>query len=144
MQFGHAGVALVISTYDWNPKTIIVVGLAHFLPNFDAFPIRLGLVDEDFHCSITHTLLFSIIASIAFSWLRAKYVVLAFVSLIAHFIADINPHIPCALLGFAPNFYVPDLPRTSVSHADAAVAAARDAGLTNVRIGNRHLLSRDY
>jgi len=63
---------------------------------------------------------------------------------IARFIANINPHIPYALLGFAPNFYVPDLPRTSVSHAEAAQAAARAAGLTNVRIGNRHLLSRDY
>ncbi|GAB4544278.1 MAG: radical SAM protein [Anaerolineae bacterium] len=63
---------------------------------------------------------------------------------IARFVAAINPHIPYALLGFAPNFYVPDLPRTSVSHAEAALAAARDAGLTNVRIGNRHLLSRDY
>jgi pyruvate formate lyase activating enzyme len=63
---------------------------------------------------------------------------------IAHFMADINPHVPYALLGFAPNFYVPDLPRTSVNHAEAALAAARDAGLTDVRIGNRHLLSRDY
>ncbi len=63
---------------------------------------------------------------------------------IAHFIADINPHIPYALLGFAPNFYVPDLPCTSVRHAEEAVAAAHAARLTNVRIGNRHLLSRDY
>jgi len=39
---------------------------------------------------------------------------------------------------------MPDLPRTSVRHADAAEAAARAAGLTNVRIGNRHLLSRAY
>jgi hypothetical protein len=37
-----------------------------------------------------------------------------------------------------------DLPRTSVGHAQAAVEAARAAGLTNVRIGNRHLLSHDY
>lgn len=56
MQFGHAGVVLAISTYDWNLKTIAVVGLAHFLPNFDVFPIRLGLAGDDFHCSITHTL----------------------------------------------------------------------------------------
>jgi hypothetical protein len=34
-----------------------------------------------------------------------------------------------------------DLPRTSLAHAQAAEAAARAAGLTNVRIGNRHLLS---
>jgi pyruvate formate lyase activating enzyme len=63
---------------------------------------------------------------------------------IARFIAGINPHIPYALLGFAPNFYVPDLPCTSAHHAEAALAAAHDSGLTNVRIGNRHLLSRDY
>jgi pyruvate formate lyase activating enzyme len=63
---------------------------------------------------------------------------------IARFIADIDRRIPYALLGFAPNFYVPDLPRTSVNHAEAALDAARDAGLTNVRIGNRHLLSREY
>jgi pyruvate formate lyase activating enzyme len=66
------------------------------------------------------------------------------VGCIARFIADINPHIPYALLGFGPNFYVPDLPRTSVSHAETAAATARAAGLTNVRVGNRHLLSRDY
>ncbi len=63
---------------------------------------------------------------------------------VARFITDINPDIPYALLGFGPNFYVPDLPPTSVGHAEAAVAAARAAGLTNVRIGNRHLLSREY
>jgi pyruvate formate lyase activating enzyme len=63
---------------------------------------------------------------------------------IARFIARLNPDIPYALLGFAPNFYVPDLPCTSVCHAEAALEAARTAGLTNVRLGNRHLLSRDY
>lgn len=63
---------------------------------------------------------------------------------IAEFIAGFHPDIPYALLGFGPNFYMPDLPRTSVRHAEEAEAAARAAGLTNVRIGNRHLLSRDY
>lgn len=54
------------------------------------------------------------------------------------------PDIPCALLGFGPNFLMPDLPPTSVRHAEAARQAALDAGLRNVRIGNRHLLGRDY
>jgi len=63
---------------------------------------------------------------------------------IARFIASLNPNIPYALLGFAPHFCMGDLPRTSVRHAEAAEEAARAAGLTNVRIGNRHLLSRDY
>lgn len=90
MQFGHVGVVLAISTYDWNLKTIAVVGLAHFLPNFDVFPIRLGLADDDFHCSITHTLFFAVIASFAFSLLGAKYGILAFISLIAHLFVDIG------------------------------------------------------
>jgi pyruvate formate lyase activating enzyme len=66
------------------------------------------------------------------------------VSQIASFIASLDPSIPYALLGFHPHFYMPDLPRTSMRHADEAEAAARAAGLTNVRIGNRHLLSRAY
>jgi pyruvate formate lyase activating enzyme len=63
---------------------------------------------------------------------------------IARFIAEIDPDIPYALLGFHPHFFVPDLPRTSVRHAREVEEAARAAGLTRVRIGNRHLLSRDY
>jgi len=63
---------------------------------------------------------------------------------IARFIAACDPRVPYALLGFAPSFYLPDLPCTSLRHAAEAEAAARDAGLSNIRIGNRHLLSRDY
>jgi len=63
---------------------------------------------------------------------------------IAQFIAGRNPSIPYALLGFAPHFLFPDLPRTSVRHAEEAQAAAREAGLRTVRIGNRHLLSHAY
>jgi len=60
---------------------------------------------------------------------------------IARFIAAVDRTIPYALLGFAPHFLMADLPPTSIEHAKAAVAAAREAGLTNVRIGNLHLLS---
>jgi pyruvate formate lyase activating enzyme len=63
---------------------------------------------------------------------------------IARFIAKLNPAIPYVLLGFVPQFLFPDLPRTSVRHAEEAEAAARAAGLRVVRVGNRHLLSRDY
>ena len=62
---------------------------------------------------------------------------------IAHTIAALNPAIPYVLLGFAPQFLFADLPATSVRHAEEAEAAARAAGLHTVRIGNRHLLSRD-
>ena len=63
---------------------------------------------------------------------------------IARFIAGIDRRIPYALLGFAPQFWLPDLPATSLRHAEAAEQAALAAGLTNVRVGNRHLLYRAY
>lgn len=63
---------------------------------------------------------------------------------IARFIADLNPDIPYSLLGFHPHFFMPDLPRTFVRHAKEAEMTARAAGLARVRVGNRHLLSRDY
>jgi len=63
---------------------------------------------------------------------------------IAAFIAKHDPTIPYALLGFAPAYLMPDLPTTSVQHAESARQAAIDAGLINVRIGNRHLLGYDY
>jgi pyruvate formate lyase activating enzyme len=66
------------------------------------------------------------------------------VASIAQHIAALDPDIPYALLGFHPHFFVPDLPCTSVRHAEEAAAAARAAGLTRVRIGNRHLLGHAY
>jgi len=66
------------------------------------------------------------------------------VARIARFIAELNPNIPYSLLGFGPHFYMADLPRTSVRHAESAERAAGAAGLRNVHVGNRHLLSWDY
>lgn len=63
---------------------------------------------------------------------------------IARFIASCDPRIPYALLAFVPNFFMPDLPPTSARHAAEALQAARDAGLTNVRVGNRFALGADY
>lgn len=60
---------------------------------------------------------------------------------IAAFIADLNPDVPYALLAFHPSFEMMDLPCTSRAHAEAARQAARDAGLTRVRLGNIHLLT---
>lgn len=77
---------------------------------------------------------------IASTLLVPGYIEAGQVSKIAHFIASVNPDIPYALLGFAPNFYMSDITCTSSHQAEAAHAAAVDAGLTNVRVGNRHLL----
>ncbi len=77
---------------------------------------------------------------IASTLLVPGYVNVDQVSKIAEFIASINRQIPYKLLAFAPNFYMHDLPCTSRRHAEEAEAAAREAGLVNVRVGNRHLL----
>jgi len=81
---------------------------------------------------------------IASTLLVPGYVDVEEVGQIARFIADINPDIPYALLGFGPNYLMPDLPPTSVGHAMAAEQAARRAGLRNVRVGNLGLLSQAY
>ncbi len=59
---------------------------------------------------------------------------------IARFIAARDPRVPYALLAFAPQCFMPDLPCTSRQQAADAEEAARMAGLVNVRVGNRHLL----
>lgn len=63
---------------------------------------------------------------------------------IAGFISSLNPEIPYSLLAFYPQFYLNDLPTTSKFHAQRCKAVAEKAGLKNVRIGNVHLLGRDY
>jgi pyruvate formate lyase activating enzyme len=77
---------------------------------------------------------------IASTLLVPGYVTVAEVGRIARFIAGIDPETPYALLAFAPQFAAADLPTTSPAHAEAALEAAFEAGLRNVRIGNRHLL----
>lgn len=63
------------------------------------------------------------------------------VSAIAGFIASLNPDIPYSLLAFHPQFYMSDLPLTPTHLAEQCLDAAREAGLSNVRIGNIHLLA---
>ena len=59
---------------------------------------------------------------------------------LARFLADIDAGIPYSLLGFYPHFILSDLPPTSKTQARSCLEAARAQGLTEVRIGNRHLL----
>lgn len=62
------------------------------------------------------------------------------VGAIAHFLADRSPDIPYSLLAFAPHYKMSDLPATSQEQATRCLEAAREAGLTRVRVGNQHLL----
>ncbi len=77
---------------------------------------------------------------IASTLLVPGYVEAQQVGKIARFIASLDTTIPYTLLGFAPQFYMSDLPYTSVEHAAEAESAARAAGLQRVRIGNRNLI----
>jgi len=60
---------------------------------------------------------------------------------IADLIAAVHPDVPYSLLAFHPCYHMSDLPSTSRRQAEACLDAAIDAGLTRVRIGNRHLLA---
>jgi pyruvate formate lyase activating enzyme len=62
------------------------------------------------------------------------------VSAIASFIADLDPTIPYALLGFHGDFLMTDLPPTSWKQAESCLEAAKAAGLKRVRLGNVHIL----
>jgi pyruvate formate lyase activating enzyme len=82
---------------------------------------------------------------IASTLLVPGYVDIEEVSPIAQFIASLDRRIPYSLLAFHPDFLMNDLPPTSGAHAQRCLAAAREAGLTEVHLGNRHLLwSGDY
>ncbi len=59
---------------------------------------------------------------------------------LAQFIVGIDPTIPFSLLAFYPTFIMNDLPMTSKKLAFDCLAAAKEEGLSNVHIGNIHLL----
>jgi pyruvate formate lyase activating enzyme len=59
---------------------------------------------------------------------------------LAGFIGSFDRRIPCALLGFASQFYMADLLCTCARQAEAAEAGARAAGLVEVRVGNHQVL----
>ena len=69
------------------------------------------------------------------------YINLDEIRLIARFIADCNPQIPYTLLAFYPDYLFPDLPVTSAEHAQKGEDVCKGEGLTNINIGNIHLLS---
>jgi pyruvate formate lyase activating enzyme len=62
------------------------------------------------------------------------------VKAIASFIANLDPNIPYALLGFHGDFLMTDMPSTSWKQAESCLEAATEAGLKRVRIGNVHIL----
>lgn len=62
------------------------------------------------------------------------------ISPIASFLASLNKNIPYSLIAFYPQFYMNDLTNTSRRLAMECMDSAKGAGLTNLKIGNMHLL----
>ncbi len=81
---------------------------------------------------------------VASTLLVPGYVDVEEVGALARFIAGLGPDIPYSLLGFHPDFCMGDLPRTSRRHAEESLAAAREAGLRRLHLGNPHVLGREY
>lgn len=61
---------------------------------------------------------------------------------ISQFMASRGAATPYALLAFFPHFHLNDLPCTSHEHAQAALDAARDAGLKRLHLGNRFYIEQ--
>lgn len=99
---------------------------------------------ENFLCLAEESRNFDRTTLVASTLLVPGYVTENEVEKIAAFIARVNPEIPYVLLGFAPNFFFDNLPTTSVNHAEAALERCKKAGLKNVAVGNRFLLSQWY
>lgn len=72
------------------------------------------------------------------------YVDLHEVEMIAKFVSDLNPKIPCTLLAFHPDYMMNDLPPTSTDHAMRALSIMKKEGVEEVHIGNIWLLGGYY
>jgi pyruvate formate lyase activating enzyme len=77
---------------------------------------------------------------IASTLLVPGYIDVREVKAIASFIADLDPNIPYALLGFHGDFLMTDLPTTSWRQAESCLEAAKAVGLKRIRLGNIHIL----
>jgi len=73
---------------------------------------------------------------VAATLLVPGYVEAEEVGQLARFIADLDPEMPYSLLCFHPDFAMGDLPTTRRGQLEECLAATREAGLTNVHVGN--------
>lgn len=112
MQLGHIAVAGTIASFApeitaaagvprveaWSAESLAVVFLAHYLPNLDVIPIKLGWAPDRFHCSYSHSLLFAVAAAAALWPFDPSWAVLAFASLLLHLVADSGSSVGLPLL----------------------------------------------
>lgn len=98
MQAGHVPLALSIATYDWNPKMAGFVLAMHFLPNGDSLVVRAGWAKPEFHCSVTHSILFAVAVSAVIAPFSLHYALFGLVAILAHYAADIGSTVGLPLL----------------------------------------------
>ena len=91
MQLGHILIGLLLATFDWNLKSVILILFFSLLPNIDVVFVRLGLMKEENHCcnSFTHSLLFAVAISLFVLIFSLKYAIFAFIAIVMHLIIDI-------------------------------------------------------
>ncbi|MDY6970173.1 MAG: metal-dependent hydrolase [Spirochaetota bacterium] len=108
MQAGHFAVALSIASYApeltngemeaFSLESIAVAIIAHWLPNLDAIPIKLKWAKPSFHCTWSHSLLFSIVVSLILLLFNTSWAIITFVSLLIHYLADMPSSVGLPLL----------------------------------------------
>jgi membrane-bound metal-dependent hydrolase YbcI (DUF457 family) len=112
VQLGHAALAGAIASFApqiaasvggpkveaWSWESLAVVFLAHFLPNLDVIPIKLKWAEDRFHCTYSHTLLFTAAVGLALWPVNVSWAALAVVSLLLHFAADMGSSVGLPLL----------------------------------------------
>ncbi len=90
MQAGHVPLALAIATYDWSPEMGVFCLGMHFLPNADSLVVKAGFAKPEFHCTVTHSILFALVVSGIVALFSPHYAVFALIAILAHYAADIG------------------------------------------------------
>jgi membrane-bound metal-dependent hydrolase YbcI (DUF457 family) len=108
MQLGHVAVALAISSYApeltggeidaFSLEAIAVTMAAHWLPNLDVVPIWLKWAKSSFHCTWSHSLFFVLLVGLLLLPINISWAILAVVSLLIHFLADMPSSVGLPLL----------------------------------------------
>ena len=98
MQLGHVPLALAIASYDWSPEMALFCTGMHFFPNADSLVVKAGLAKPEFHCTVTHSILFAVVVSAIVYLINPHYAPFAFVALITHYLADIGSTVGLPLL----------------------------------------------
>ena len=134
-------VSLILAILEWfflpYPNILYLIGFVWFV----VFAWNLLVISFEFGKGVVVAIVLTIVILI---------LALALVFATTGLVPWIHPTVfqlyvnPYSLLAFAPQFYLHDLPVTSREHATEALAAAKAAGLTRVRLGNMHLLGEPY